>query len=379
MSRATTPLIPPSFRELTLPRARRITVTRQLGRGNSSTVFHGVVEGDWGVRQAVAVKIFDAISSEEGEPILETLSQAAQNAACVRHPNVVQLYDFGLVGRRQPFMTLELVEGRTLGEFVEALRQKGRRVPLDVALFIGLEVAEALEAGRLATGIEGEPLGLVHGELSPTDVLLSWNGEVKVGGFGLAAATRAASSIRSVRAIVGRIRMMAPEVARGRPADARSDVFSLGLLLREMLVGPRFAPGVTEQEALVRAREGAVDTDVCEPQLGPELRAILQRALHPDPQRRYAHAGALAYELRRVAYAMGVGDGRMFLRNALARVFAPVDDETTQPSGPAPLRKPAPPNNVIGRDRFAALRGAPANNDLDCPPRTAAGSITDEM
>jgi serine/threonine-protein kinase len=215
-----------------------------------------------------------------------------------------------------------------------------------------MEVADALAGARLATTPENVRLGVVHGELSPNDVLLSWGGEVKVSDFGVAAATRAASSIRSVRTLAQRIRALAPEVARGQMGDARSDVFSLGVLLREMLVGPRFPPSMSEKEALEQARDGVVASAVFEPQLSQELRVILGRALDRDPARRFPHAGALGYELRRVALAMGVGDGRSFLRNALPRVFASSmvdDDEITDE-----VRFGARPSGVV--DRFVRLR-----------------------
>jgi serine/threonine-protein kinase len=272
----------------------------------------------------------------------------------VRHPNVVRIEDFGLAGPAQPYTVVELVEGRTLSKLLASFAKRRERIPTDVALFIGSEIAEALAGARLASTPEGMRLGVVHGDLSPCDVLLSWHGEVKVCDFGVAVAARAASSVRSVRALARRVSFLAPEVARGQVGDARSDVFSMGIILREMLVGPRFPSFVTEQQALGWAREGIVHTSIFEPQLPSAVQCIVARALEKDPANRFPHAGALGYELRRVALAMGVGDGRSFLRSALARVFA--EDTEDEPTGEVHLPTPLPrPSGLV--DRFARLRG----------------------
>ena len=193
-------------------------------------------------------------------------------------------------------------------------------------------------------------------------MLLSWHGEVKVGDFGVAASARAASSVRSVRALARRVRALAPEVARGQLGDARSDVFSLGVMLREMMVGPRFPQIVSDAEALVWARDGVVHQSLFEPQLPQALQAILTRAVERDPAHRYPHAGVLGYELRRVALAMGVGDGRAFLRTALSRAFGDDrgDDDEDEVTGEVKTTPPPPvprPSGVGMVDRFARLRG----------------------
>jgi hypothetical protein len=160
--------------------------------------------------------------------------------------------------------------------------------------------------------------------------------------------------------VAPRIRSLSPEVARGKPGDARSDVFSLGVLLRELLVGPRFPPFATDSQALAWARDGVVHQGMFEPQPPPLLRTVLTRSLERDPRRRYPHAGALAAELRRAALSMGVGDGRTFLRSALARAFGEdggLDEDETTGEVKAPR-----PSGVI--DRFARLRGDVAP-DLD--------------
>jgi serine/threonine protein kinase len=348
-----TPLSPPPCNDIPLGAGRSVRIGGQVGRGSMATVYRGVHQGPFGMTRAVAVKVFDVIATEECEAILSALVTAAQRAACVRHPNVVRAEDFGLIGPGQAYVVEELVEGHSLAKLAAHAARRNERFPLDLALFIGVEIAEALAGARLACSPDGVRLGIVHGQLSPSDVLLSWHGEVKVGDFGVAAAARAASSIRSMRAMASRVRSFAPEVARGQIGDARSDVFSLGVMLHEMLIGPRFSASVTDAEAVSWAREGVVHQSLFEPQLPQPLRAIVTRAVERDPSHRYPHAVALGYELRRVALAMGVGDGRAFLRSALPRAFDDAADaDENEVTGQVEVAQP--PSGVI--DRFARLR-----------------------
>jgi serine/threonine protein kinase len=376
MARAT-PMIPPPQTEIAIGDGRRVRIGAQIGRGSMATVYRGVYESGFGLRRTVAVKVFDVIASDEHDVVLFALTEAARRSACVSHPNVVRIEDFGLLAPAQPYVVEELVEGRSLAALTAAYARRRQRMPLDLALFIGIEIAEGLAGARLACSSEGVRLGIVHGELSPSDVLLSRNGEVKVSDFAIAAAARAASSVRSVRALARRLHALAPEVARGQSGDARSDVFSLGVMLREMLVGPRFPPTATDAEALLWARDGVVHQKMFEPQLPAELRALLARALARDPAGRHPHAGALGYELRRVALTMGVGDGRSFLRAALARAFADDEDEDEQEGEiTRELKTPVPrPSGVDAVDRFARLRGdRPPSDDTD-PDGLESGTV----
>jgi serine/threonine-protein kinase len=327
--RIATPLTPPSG---TLELGdRRVILGASLGRGSMATVYRGVLASAHGLRRPVAAKVFGVIASEEHDAVVLSLGDAVARVACVRHPNVVPTFEMGVTrSERQPFILNELVDGTSLRRLLDAMIARGRRVPLDIALFVGTEIAEGLSGAR-ATRAEGRPLGIVHGDLSARDVLLSWHGEVKVNDFELANARQAASSVRSLSELARRADTMAPEVARGGSPDERSDVFSLGILVREMLIGPRFSRQITDAEALKHAREGFVQPITFEPHLPEDVRHALRRALEVEPDSRFPHAGAMAYELRRIALSLGVGDSRVFLKALLQKELSEERSDATVP------------------------------------------------
>jgi serine/threonine-protein kinase len=310
---------------------RRVHVLERIGKGGLSTMYRAALEGHHGICREVALKLFHAIASDDSDHVAQLLGHTASRAACVRHANVVAVYEMGFADA-QPYFIEELVEGTTLATLTERYHTQDRRMPPDVALFVAAEMTEGLDAARTATDAHGFQIGLLHLGLTPREVLLSWRGEVKVSDFEVGIARGATSSVRSLRAVAARANTMAPEVAQGCAGDARSDVFALGIMIHELVVGPRFPESLTNAEAIRLARDGYIHPLCMQPQLPPGLAAVLDRALQVDPADRYPNASAMAFDLRRVALAMGVGDGRWFLRRALDREFG-VDSEVTREHG----------------------------------------------
>ena len=321
--------LPPRPDALSLGPDRAVVVGDLVGRGSCSAVYFGTIEGTFRMRRPVAVKIFDPLATEEREQVVAGLARATRHAACVRHPNVAAPEEFLLVTPNQPAVLTEWIDGVSLERFIEAHTQAGERMTTSLALFIALEVAEGLAGARDAFTADGVRLNMGHHSLSSREVMLSRRGEVKVTDFGVALAMRPASAVLHLRAFAKRVSPMSPEVARGSRGDARSDVFSLGMLLREMLVGPRFAQGSRDSDVLEMLREGAFHSSPVERPLHESIAPILRRAIEIEPRLRYPHAGLLANDLRRAIAMMGVGDERTFLRRAIENRFVAngLDDE----------------------------------------------------
>lgn len=306
---------------------RELRLGELIGKGSGATVYRAALREANGLERRVAVKLWASIASEESEQVLAVILDITQRVACVEHPNVARVFACGS-WRGRPYIVMEHVAGVSLAAFQESFAKKQRRISLDLAIFIAAEVAEALAAARTARDHDGLKIGLLHHALSAREVLLSFGGEVKVTDFESSTTRGASSSIRSLRGVAARAATMAPEVAQGNEADPRSDVFSFGVLMRELFVGPRFPASVTSAEAMKLARTGHVEPLNFMPHLPAGIVAVMERCLEIDPDDRYPNASALAFELRHESLAMGVGDGRYFLRDAVQREWEQAEEIT---------------------------------------------------
>lgn len=303
---------------VTLSDGRAIALLEMLGRGSFGTVYRGLMDGSWGVQRPVAVKICSLPPEADHEEAMRHVARVARRGACVRHPNFIQLFEVdrtdGFAGEPpSPFIVTELVEGESLSGLLQGWKNDGLRVPIDFAIVVMLRTAEALGAALFTDSADGSLTNLVHGDLSPRQILISNQGEVKVGDFGQHAFADASSHVRSR----SRLACTAPEIACGATPNARSDVFSLGIILHEMLVGPRFAPGTNIADSVRMVRDGVLYMNVLEPNLPRTLRDIIARATEKNPMHRYPHARAMAFDLRREMLSLGLCDAQTCVRHAV--------------------------------------------------------------
>ena len=218
----------------------------------------------------------------------EMFVREARLSMSLAHKNIVPVFDFGRAGD-ELFLVMEFVDGVDLAT---ALARAGERgAPLDPVLvaFIGLEACQALEYAHQVSGLDGEPQGVIHRDVTPANVLLSYSGEVKLLDFGIATSETAVGEQTRVR---GTPPYMAPEQARGEALSARTDVFAVGLVLWEALAGRRAYPGKEVADVLALARRGEVAP--LDPDRAPApLREIVARATRADPAERFDGAGAM--------------------------------------------------------------------------------------
>src|SRR5690606_18019504 len=218
---------------------------------------------------------------------VELLIAEAKVLSLLKHRNIVQIFDVGLGDDGQYFLVMEFVDGKDIGAAQRALEQSRRRLPFDIARHIGAEICEALEHAHTSRGPDGKPLALVHRDVSPSNVLLSRAGEVKLTDFGIA--KRAEQDATQGGAVRGKFAYISPEQARNEPIDPRSDVFSVGILMWELACNRRLFSHLDDLAALRAVREANIPrpTEV-DPRLPPELDQLLMTALARDKTRRYA-------------------------------------------------------------------------------------------
>src|SRR4051812_13733699 len=249
-------------------------------------IFRGKAVAAGGFEKPVAIKrILPHLSQDRR--FVELLIAEAKVLSLLKHRNIVQIFDVGLGDDGQYFLVMEYVDGKDIGAVQRALETQRRRVPFDLVLHIGAEICEALEHAHTARSPEGKTMSLVHRDVSPSNVLLSRSGEVKLTDFGIA--KRAEQDATQGGAVRGKFAYISPEQARNEPLDPRSDVFSVGILMWELCCNRRLFSGLDDLAALRAVRDPSVPRpSEMDPRLPRELDQLLLTALARDKKQRFA-------------------------------------------------------------------------------------------
>jgi serine/threonine-protein kinase len=283
--------------------ADRYRVTRLLERGGEAEVFEAFVVGAAGFERKVAVKRLRADVFPD-ESFFDHFVAEARIAAQLHHASIVGVFDFGVMDDL-PFIAMELVEGLSLRD----LRAAAKKIPVEIALAVGVEVAYALDYAHRAKGATGEALRIVHRDVSPENVLVGYAGDVKLSDFGIALA---AQRVRDTQVGVakGKLSFMAPEQMRGDDVDHSADIFALGCLLHWMIIGK--SP-LEREGALETVRRGG-DASLSG-QIDREVASLIERATRTDRKKRFRTAGELARECGAILSRRTSEDLRTILRS----------------------------------------------------------------
>ena len=274
-------------------RVAQYTIERELGRGGMGVVY---LAHDPRLDRRVAIKV---LSPEwaTGE-LLRRFEQEARMAAQLNHPNVATVYELGEV-EETCYIAMEFVEGRTLREIL--LRPEP--LPLDEVLSMAIQMAEGLAAAH-----EGR---IVHHDLKPRNVMLTSSGRIKILDFGIARSFDRDTLVAGKRMVLGTPGYMSPEQIAGEPADARSDVFSFGVVLYEMVAGEPPFLGDSEADVVTATVRGSPrPVQEVNPSAPPGLARIISRCLSQDREARYSSSAEVLAELRRVAQTIGAAESR---------------------------------------------------------------------
>src|SRR5450755_1445894 len=288
--------------------------------------------GPHGFQKLVALKrILPQLARDED--FVAMFVDEARVCAHLGHPNIVQVFDFG-EHDGELYMAMEFIDGTTGARLIRAAAARGEEIPLDVSLHVALSVLRALDYAHAARDDQGKLLHLIHRDVSPGNVLIDRSGAVKLTDFGIA---RAVEIERRTDAgqLKGKPGYMSPEQVVGRELDARSDLFTTGIVLAEMLILRPLFSGGKELDVLLRIRDADLSAiDRAATRVPDDVRAVLFRALSRDPALRWPTAGAFADALDEIVRRrrLQVGPSRLaaFVEK-LGLVAGPddIEEETT--------------------------------------------------
>lgn len=297
----------------------RYEILGELGRGGMAVVYSGLAHGEAGFRKPVVVKRIHPHLTRD-ERFVKMLIREAKLTVLLDHPNVAQVLELGREGDDY-FIVLERVDGADLSRLVESAARAGITIPPALAAHVAREVLAALSYAHGARDGQGQPLGLVHRDVSPSNVLVGRDGRVKLTDFGVARAP--ATGEPSRKGITGKLSYMSPEQARAKEVDARSDLYSVSLVLFELVTGQRAIRGDGDMALWQAACDGPGEA-LREARLPEGFRPVLERALHADPNERFADARALREALAPLADDVERGRERL---SELITLLAPESNE----------------------------------------------------
>jgi len=310
---------------LTGVRLGRYVLGERLGAGGAASVHLAALRGPHDFARVLAVKVVHEHLTESSEFVQMFLDEA-NLAVRLTHPSIVHSYE---LGRHGPylFLAMEYLSGQPLSKLVQRARQRGERLDPRIVAWMGARAAEALAYAHALTDESGKRVALVHRDVSPQNLFLTYDGQVKVIDFGIARAEGRLTHTGLGR-IKGKFSYMAPEQMLKQSVDHRADLFALGATLYEAAVGARPFEADDEAEAIAMLlEETAPKPEEHVPNFPAEFSRILLHTLEREPDRRYADASELARDLDAYVRTTGSPEVAPELARLLSRLFAPEREE----------------------------------------------------
>jgi serine/threonine-protein kinase len=277
----------------------RYELVEQLGHGGMAVVWQGIARGADGFTRPVAIKRIDA-SCRGFEEVIDMFVEEARVGGRLQHPNIVQVYDFGIDEGGERYLVTELVRGLHLREWVNLLRDDGGPPAWELVAAVGVEVLRGLDAAHSHLDGHGRSAPILHRDVTPTNILLDLSGVVKLADFGLA---RAGDRARMTRpnVVKGKLAYLAPELLAGKPPSIATDIFSLGVVLWEALTGKRLFDAPTDLDVVKNVQRTLVPLLSRErPSLPLGISELVHRALAREPEQRFESARTMLEALTEI-------------------------------------------------------------------------------
>ena len=299
--------------------SKRYNMVRLIAEGGMGAVYEAQQFGAEGFKKTVAVKTILESYSTNAEFVRLFIGEAKLVADLV-HENIVQVYHLGKVGNIY-YIALEFVEGINVENFIDAHLERSMALPIELGAFIISRVCRGLEYAHNKRGRDGQHLNIVHRDVSPKNIMLNYEGVVKLTDFGIAKA-RMVMEQEEGEVLMGKVEYMSPEQARYEATDRRSDIFSLGIVMFELLTGYHIFETGDIYETLENVKNAVIpNPKKYRPEMPEDLCEILKRALERDLSKRYQTAGEMGVALEYYMYHKGYGPTNVSLGNYLRKHF----------------------------------------------------------
>jgi eukaryotic-like serine/threonine-protein kinase len=290
----------------------RYLVESELGRGGMATVFKGT---DTVLGRPVAVKVLSPQYSGDADFVMR-FRREAQSAARLNHPNLVSVYDTGTDDGIH-FIVMEYVEAKTLADYLTG----GGRIMPERSIEIAEAVCDALSVAHAH--------GIIHRDIKPANIMITPKGDVKVTDFGIARVISGADTLAQTAAVLGTASYLSPEQAQSQPVDQRSDIYSLGVALYEMVTGrPPFSGDSPVMVASKHVLEQPTPPSKVNADVTPELEAVIMKAMAKNPDNRYQDADEMKADLERARLGQGVQATPLLPESARTQRIAPAGPPT---------------------------------------------------
>ncbi len=349
----------------------KYSLLERIAVGGMAEVFQAVQLGVEGFEKRLAIKrIRPHLSGEEA--FLKMFLHEAKLAAQLQHPNIVQIFDLGRIGDAY-FIAMEYIQGRDMSRVVPKAEKLGIQFPIEYAITIGSSVLDGLFYAHGKSDASGAPLNIVHRDVTPENIMVGWNGNVKILDFGIAKANSQTDQTKAGE-IKGKLSYMSPEQAMGKTLDARSDIFSLGIVLYEWISGYRLFTGENEMAILKAIIDGKIyPPSYFREEIPEEVERILMKALEKDRNLRYQSARDMQLDILEWLSHAEFAPSNAHLANFMKQIFADeivaeqrmiatyaANAKKTQ-APPPPLDEPSPTTVQVG-DAVGRVKTPPAGN-----------------
>jgi serine/threonine-protein kinase len=357
----------------------RYEIVRKIYEGGMGIVYEAQQQGAHGFVKRVAIKVVRERYNNNSE-FIENFVGEAKLVADLIHTNIVQTYHLGEF-QGMAFISMELIRGVNLEQFLQRMTDLNRTLPQELAVFIVSRIARGLAYAHAKTDAEGHVLGIVHRNINPKNIMVAWEGDVKVTDFGVAKA-RGFLTDKEGEEVAGKPEYMSPEQADFQVTDKRSDLFSAGIVLAQLLTGKNLFKALTAEDSRQRVLTAPIpDFTAVNPELSVRLNEILQRALSRDLATRYQTADELLFDLEHYIYHKGYGPTNETLGKFIRDLF---EDELkprrrTVRSGTVKLNSTRKTNRNAQSGRGETLRTVRTSRTTSKTIKTRKSSLIERL